>query len=254
MQCNAMQCDPMQHFYLASVRMLRHVLWLHCDVRASLERRALVDSSVARLCVVSPATPVSVFRAALLRSSVRKPSSSGFSSSSDAWFRAQAQLFGVAMSAASSQGRVLLPRASIDVIFASLTAASSLLAERSASVDNILGNLAAANSLLTEGMPFVPKDRQRKSTDETVSAFEYLEFQEEAEHQELRKGKHGDKDTRKGRSKGRPRDIASRSRSGDRRGQRQGGPCGSRSCLPRKGKDKGRGKSKDAPLPETPCY
>ncbi len=104
------------------------------------------------------------------------------------------------------------------------------------------------------GNAFVPKDRQRRSIDETVSAFEYLEFQEEAEHQELRKGKHGDKDTRKGRSKGRPRDIASRSRSGDRRGQRQGGPCGSRSCLPRKGKDKGRGKGKDAPLSETPCY
>ena len=166
----------------------------------------------------------------------------------------QAQLFGAAMSAASSQGQVLLSRASIDAILTSLTAASYVLTERGASVDDILANLTAASSLLAEGVPFVPKDRQREPADETVDALEYLEFREEAEQEEPRKGKHGGKDTRKGRSKGRPRDIASRSRSGDRRGQRQGGPCGSRSCLPRKGKDKGRGKGKDAPPSETPCY
>ena len=137
------------------------------------------------------------------------------------------------MSVASSQGQVLLPRASIDAILTSLTAASSLLAE---------------------GVPFVPKDRQREPADETADALEYLEFREEAEQEEPRNGKHGGQDTRKGRSKGRPRDIASRSRSGDRRGQRQGGPCGLRSCFPCKGKDKGCSKGKDAPLSKTPCY
>ncbi len=185
---------------------------------------------------------------------MRKPSSSGFFSSSAAWSRAQAQLLGVAMSVASSQDQVLLPRASVDAILGSLTAASSLLTERGATVNNILAKISAVNSLLAEGVPVVPSGRQRKSTDESVGALEYLESQAEAEHQELHKDKHGGRDSRKGRSKGRPRDIASRSRSGDRRGHRQDGPSGSRSCLSRKGKDKGRGKGKDAPPSGTPCY
>ncbi len=118
----------------------------------------------------------------------------------------------------------------------------------SRAIDDILTSLAAASSLLTDGVPFVPKDRRRDPADETVDVLEYLEFGEEAEQEEPRKGKHGGKDTRKGRSKGRPRDIASRSRSGDRRGQRQGGPCGLRLCFSCKGKDKGCSKGKDAPL------
>ena len=58
---------------------------------ASLGRRGLVCSSVGRPCVVSPSTPVRVSRAALLRGPGRKPSSSGFISSSAAWCCAQAQ-------------------------------------------------------------------------------------------------------------------------------------------------------------------
>ena len=97
-----------------------------------------------------------------------------------------------------------------------------------ASVEAILCSLAAASSLLAEGVPFVPKYRQREPADETVVA-EDLDGQEEAEEEEPRKGKYGGKDSRKGWSKGKPRVIDSRSRSHDRRGQSKGGTCGSRS-------------------------
>ncbi len=110
------------------------------------------------------------------------------------------------MPVASSEDQVLIPRASVEAILCSLAAASSLLAE---------------------GVPFVPKYRQREPADETVAA-EDLDGQEEAEEEEPRKGKHVGKDTRKGRSKGKPRDV-SRSRSRDRRGQSKGPTCGSRS-------------------------
>ncbi len=150
---------------------------------------------------------------------------------------------------ASSEDQVLIPGAFVDAMRYNL----DILIPR-ASVEAIRCNLTAASSRLADGEPFVPKDRQRDPVDETVTVLEYLEFGEEAEQEEPRKGKHGGTDTRKGRSKGRPRDIASRSRSGDRRGQRQGGPCGLRSCFSCKGKDKGCSNGKDAPLSKTPCY
>ncbi len=85
MPCNARQCNTMQYFYFASIRMLRQVQRLCSCFRASFRRRGLVGSSVGRPCVVSRSTPVRVSCAARLRGSVRKPSSLGFFSSSAAW-------------------------------------------------------------------------------------------------------------------------------------------------------------------------
>ena len=90
------------------------------------------------------------------------------------------------------------------------------------SVQAILRSLAEATSVLEKAAPFVPDSRARAP-----------------------------EDTRKGRSKGKPRDA---SRSRDRRGQSKGGTSGSSLGLPRKGNNKGRGKDKDAPPSKTPCF
>ncbi len=138
------------------------------------------------------------------------------------------------MPVASSEDQVLILGAFVDAIRYNLTAAGSLLAEGKdrqgesvdiwiprASIEAIRCNLTAASSRLVDGEPFVPKDRQRGPTEETVLA-EGLDGQEDAEEDEPRKGKYGGEGSREGRSRGEPRDIASRSRSRDRRGQSKG--------------------------------
>ncbi len=133
------------------------------------------------------------------------------------------------MPVASSKDHVLILGAFVEAIRYNLTAASFLLAEGvpfvpkdrqrepgdilipRASIEAIRCNLAAASSRLTDGEPFVPKDPQWGPTDETVVA-EHLDGQEEAQEEEPRKGKCGGKGSRKGRSRGEPRDIDSCSR------------------------------------------